>query len=53
MRSTSLVMHTGWFNEVRVKDRDSHVVRALLTSRGVAGEDQVRSQEPDGLLAGN
>jgi transposase len=27
------IPHTGWFKEVRVKDLDSHAVRALLASR--------------------
>src|SRR5262249_29851680 len=27
------IMQTGWFKEVRVKDLDSHSVRALLASR--------------------
>jgi transposase len=27
------IMQTGWFKEVRVKDLDCHVVKALLTSR--------------------
>jgi len=29
------IMHTGWFKEVRVKDLDSHAVRALLASRAL------------------
>src|SRR5258707_15895559 len=29
------IMQTGWFKEVRVKDLDSHSVRALLASRAV------------------
>jgi len=29
-------MQTGWFKEVRVKDLDSHSVRALLASRACA-----------------
>jgi len=29
------IMQTGWFKEVRVKDLDSHSVRALLTSRAL------------------
>jgi transposase len=28
-------MQTGWFKEVRVKDLDSHSVRALLASRAL------------------
>jgi transposase len=28
-------MQTGWFKEVRVKDFDSHSVRALLASRAL------------------
>jgi transposase len=28
-------MQTGWFKEVRVKDLDSHPVRALLASRAL------------------
>ena len=28
-------MQTGWFKEVRVKDLDSHAVRALLASRAL------------------
>jgi transposase len=28
-------MQTGWFKEVRVKDIDSHSVRALLASRAL------------------
>jgi transposase len=30
------IMQTGWFKEVRVKDLDSHSVRALLASRACA-----------------
>jgi transposase len=29
------IMQTGWFKEVRVKDLDSHAVKALLTSRAL------------------
>jgi transposase len=29
------IMQTGWFKEVRVKDIDSHSVRALLASRAL------------------
>ena len=29
------IMHTGWFKEVRVKDLDSHAVKALLASRAL------------------
>src|SRR5213082_2468226 len=29
------IMQTGWFKEVRVKDLDSHSVRALLSSRAL------------------
>ena len=29
------IMQTGWFTEVRVKDLDSHSVRALLASRAL------------------
>ena len=29
------IMQTGWFKEVRVKDIDSHAVRALLASRAL------------------
>ena len=29
------IMQTGWFKEVRVKDLDSHSVRALLASRAL------------------
>jgi transposase len=29
------IMQTGWFKEVRVKDLDSHLVRALLASRAL------------------
>jgi transposase len=29
------IMQTGWFKEVRVKDLDSHAVRALLASRAL------------------
>src|SRR5215470_7052405 len=29
------IMQTGWFKEVRVKDLDSHPVRALLASRAL------------------
>ena len=29
------IMHTGWFKEVRVKDIDSHLVKALLVSRAL------------------
>jgi transposase len=28
-------MQTGWFKEVRVKDLDSHAVKALLASRAL------------------
>jgi hypothetical protein len=27
------ILQTGWFKEVRVKDLDSHAVKALLASR--------------------
>jgi transposase len=40
------IMQTGWFKGVHVKDIDSHSVRALLASRGAAGQDQARSREP-------
>src|SRR3979490_1548449 len=29
------IMQSGWFKEVRVKDLDSHMVRALLASRAL------------------
>ncbi len=29
------IMQTGWFREVRVKDLDSHALKALLTSRAL------------------
>src|SRR6202162_5049545 len=29
------IMQTGWFKEVRVKDLDSHLVKALLVSRAL------------------
>ena len=29
------IMQTGWFKEVRVKNLDSHAVKALLTSRAL------------------
>ena len=29
------IMQTGWFKEVRVKDLDSHALKALLTSRAL------------------
>ena len=29
------IMQTGWFKEMRVKDLDSHSVRALLARRGL------------------
>ena len=29
------IMQTGWFKEVRVKDLDSHSIRALLASRAL------------------
>ena len=29
------IMQTGWFKEVRVKDIDSHLVKALLVSRAL------------------
>ena len=29
------IMQTGWFKEVRVKDLDSHTIRALLASRAL------------------
>jgi transposase len=29
------IMQTGWFKEVRVKDLDSHAIRALLASRAL------------------
>src|SRR5262245_63653721 len=37
------IMQTGWFKEVRVKDVDSHSIRALLASRA---EDQAGSRKP-------
>jgi transposase len=41
------IMQTGWFREVRVKDLDSHSVRALLASRALLA----RSREPGPRLA--
>ena len=32
------IMQCGWYREVRVKDRDSHAVRALLASRALLVE---------------
>src|SRR5690349_23859338 len=32
------IMQTGWYKEVRVKDLDSHAVRALLASRALLVE---------------
>ena len=32
------IMQSGWFKEVRVKDLDSHAVRALLASRALLVE---------------
>ena len=29
------IMQTGWFKEVRVKDLDSHAIKALLVSRAL------------------
>jgi transposase len=29
------IMHTGWYKEVRVKDLDSHALKALLASRAL------------------
>jgi transposase len=34
------IMQTGWFKEVRVKDIDSHLVKATSGEPGVAGQDQ-------------
>ena len=36
------IMQTGWFKEVRVKDLDSHAVKALLRVEP-CWEDQARS----------
>jgi transposase len=40
------IMQTGWFKEVRVKDFDSHSVRALLASRALL-EPISKSPEED------
>jgi transposase len=37
------IMQTGWFKEVRVKNLDSHAVKALLARRPRFGRDQVNS----------
>jgi transposase len=38
------IMQTGWFKEVRVKDLDSHLVRALLTSRALQSRSSAISR---------
>src|SRR5262245_30676570 len=46
------IMQTGWFKEVRVKNLDSHSVRALLASRALLVkikrdlENQIRGLQP-------
>jgi len=39
------IMQTGWFKEVRVKDLDSHSVRALLASRALLVKIKASDQE--------
>ena len=39
------IMQCGWYKEVRVKDLDSHAVKALLVSRALLVK--MRSREPD------
>jgi transposase len=34
------MMQCGWYKEVRVKDLDSHAIKALLVSRVSARQDQ-------------
>ena len=41
------IMQCGWYKEVRVKDLDSHAIKALLVSRASARQDQAGSREPD------
>ena len=41
------IMQTGWFKEVRVKDLDSHSVRALLASRALLVKIKRDLREPD------
>jgi hypothetical protein len=48
-------MQTGWFKEVRVKDLDSHAVKALLASRsleiaGVMSFVQLFFKRPAGAI---
>jgi hypothetical protein len=40
-------MQTGWFKEVRVKDLDSHSLRALLTSRALLVKIKLDVEKPD------
>ena len=40
------IMQTGWFKEVRVKDLDSHAIKALLASRALLVKIKRRSREP-------
>ena len=43
------IMQCGWYREVRVKDLDSHAIRALLSSRALLVElkREAGSREPD------
>jgi len=41
------IMQTGWFKEVRVKDLDSHSVRALLASRASRSSVISRTRSAD------
>ena len=40
------IMQTGWFKEVRVKDIDSHLVKALLVSRALLGSRLIKPTMP-------
>ena len=52
------IMQCGWYREVRVKDLDSHAIRALLSSRALLVamkrdlENQIRGLKNFGLVIG-
>jgi hypothetical protein len=40
MMGIARIMQCGWYKEVRVKDLDSHAIKALLVKPGSARQDQ-------------
>jgi hypothetical protein len=41
------IMQCGWYKEVRVKDLDSHAIKALLVSRALLVKIKREYREPD------